>query len=199
MRLFFAVQIPAEAVERILAVQSDLRGRLKGPGVKWTRPENLHYTLKFLGEQTGARTLRADESAAEAAPGTAAFEMAVSGLGAFPNDERPSILWLGASAGGDQLASLADGLDAALSRRRFPRERRPVKAHLTLARVVGYAEEETASRILRLAQVGEVARFAVTDFVLMQSILHPTGPEYQVLKRYPLSAAPAAQREEGTP
>lgn len=184
MRLFFAVTIPEEMVAQVQAVQQELRAVIGDEGVRWTRPEQFHYTLKFLGEQPLKRVYEAIEVARTLRETQAPFALTLGGVGAFPNNERPSVLWLGAHLGGDTLAELADRLDAALYRRRFRREPRPHKAHLTLARIKSYAGEAAAARLLRNHRVGELGGFVVDRFVLMKSILKPNGSEYTVVEEF---------------
>lgn len=184
MRLFFAVTIPEGIIARVQAVQQELRAVIGDDGVRWTRPEQFHYTLKFLGEQPIKRAYEAIEVAQTLCDEQAPFALILGGIGAFPNNERPSVLWLGAHAGGDTLVDLAERLDAALFRRRFRREPRPHKAHLTLARIKSYAGEAAAARLLRNHRVGELGSFVVDRFVLMESILKPDGSEYTVVEEF---------------
>lgn len=188
MRLFFAVAVPDEVLERVGAIQTQLRERIGDEGVRWTRPDQFHYTLKFLGEQSFQRAETAVEVATAIAEEGAPFEMTLSGVGAFPNDQRPSILWVGAAQGADELVTLATRLDDVLSRRGFPHDKKPLKAHLTLARIKTYAGEAAAARTLRSAPDADCGSFRVDRFVLMRSILKPTGSEYSILKEFNLKS-----------
>src|SRR5260221_12937377 len=93
MRLFFAILLPDEIIRALQGFQEDLRGDAGEAGLRWTRPEQFHLTLKFLGEQSRSRARTAVE-AAELLRERPPFELAVGGLGAFPNSARPSNLWL---------------------------------------------------------------------------------------------------------
>lgn len=186
MRLFFAVSIPDEQIERITDVQQMLRDRIGDDGVRWTRPDQYHYTLKFLGEQSFKRAETAVEVADAIASESGTFDFKLSGMGAFPNSQRPSNIWIGATDGAEQLAALAARIDDVLSRRGFPRERKPVKAHLTLARIKTYAGEQAAARMLRNPEEICFGTFVVDRFVLMRSILSPKGSEYSVLREFSL-------------
>jgi len=184
MRLFFAIPLPDEVIARISAVQEQLRAAIGEDGVRWTRPDQFHYTLKFLGEQPVARAEKAVEVAYAVRSEQTPFELTLGGVGAFPNHQRPGTLWLGATAGAEALTDLAARLDAALARQRFPRENRPLKAHLTLARIKSYAGEIAAARALKTAQVGEIGVVTVDRFVLMQSTLKPSGSEYTIVAEF---------------
>lgn len=158
--------------------------------MRWTRPEQFHYTLKFLGELPSKRVYEAVEAAQEIARGFAPFEMTLGGAGAFPNAQRPSVLWLGALNGADMLRQLAASLDLALQGRRFRAERQPFKVHLTLARIRTYAGEAAAVRALRGFEAGEIARAEIAAFFLMQSRPEPRGSVYSVVEMFRLQGAP---------
>src|SRR5690242_12742449 len=149
MRLFFAITISEELILKISETQNRLRAKIGDDGVRWTTPEQFHFTLKFLGEQPAHRTQQAIDAGFAICEGLKPFDLTVGGLGAFPNAQRPGVLWAGASEGGEQFAHLAESLDALLARLSFPRERKPLSAHLTLARIKGYAGEKAAVRALR--------------------------------------------------
>ena len=188
MRLFFAVTLIPEIVERVSAVQQELRTVAGDQGIRWTRPEQFHYTLKFLGEQSPPRTRKAVEGALAAREGQPTFDISLGGVGAFPNAQRPSVLWVGATEGADQLTGLAARLDGFLVKQGFPREGRPLKAHLTLARIKTYPGETAAARALKKIAVDDsfnsLGTLTVSGFVLMQSNLRPAGSEYAIVEEF---------------
>lgn len=186
MRLFFAIPIPLEAIASITAVQRDLRSRIPTSGVSWTRPEQFHYTLKFLGEIEPDRAYKAIEAAQQVGDAEPPFELALAGVGAFPGPERPNVLWLGATEGAESVVRIANRLDAALARLRFRRENRPPTAHLTLARIKSYEAEAQAARAVAESTVGEVTRIGIESMVLMQSHLSSKGSEYVAVERFTL-------------
>jgi RNA 2',3'-cyclic 3'-phosphodiesterase len=186
MRLFFAVTVPPEVVEAIAEVQREVRATVRDSGARWTRPEKFHYTLKFLGEQTFERAQTAVGVGEAIAQEGSRFSFTLSGIGAFPNLQRPATLWLGASQGADELCALAGRLDDVLSRRGFPREKKPAVPHLTLGRIKTYAAEQEAVKVLRTPPRAECGTFVVDRFVLMRSALTPGGFEYSVLREFEL-------------
>src|SRR5579872_7322984 len=111
MRLFFAVTLPDDIIERVSAVQQELRAIAGDEGIRWTRPEQFHYTLKFLGEQPAPRARKAIEAALAAREGQPAMEISLGGVGAFPNPQRPGVLWVGAKEGAEKLTDFAARLD----------------------------------------------------------------------------------------
>jgi 2'-5' RNA ligase len=184
MRLFFAVTLPEELIARVADIQQELRKSIQNEGVRWTRPEQFHYTVKFLGEQSEARVHKAIECANSLRDAWQPFELRLGGVGAFPNVKRPSVLWVGAITGGDVLTEIGATLDKMLVNEGFPREFKPVKAHLTLARIKSYGGEASAARALRSAEVGDIGTATIEGFVLMQSDLKSTGSEYAVVESF---------------
>jgi 2'-5' RNA ligase len=188
MRLFFAVTIPDELVQRTLEAQQALRKLVGDDGVRWTKPEQFHYTLKFLGELNAARAENAVESASAIREAHRPFTLTLGGLGAFPSSQRPSTLWLGASEGAEALTAVAADLDAALTNRGFSREGKPHTAHLTLGRIKSYNGESAAARALRkLAEEdawSNLGSYTVDRFVLMHSLLKREGSEYTIVDEF---------------
>jgi 2'-5' RNA ligase len=183
MRLFFALPVPGEAKEA-------LRGPLEtaktasADGVGFTRVEQLHFTLAFLGEQPDAdKALAAGETIRK----SSRFEVALSGVGAFPNTARPRVLWLGVSAGASELMSMAERLRAELRSRGFAIEERMFRPHLTLGRVRPRGERG-AKRALAALPPAEFARWTAHEACLMQSMLGRGGATHTVLRSFPLHA-----------
>src|ERR671937_1313490 len=115
MRLFFALPLPSEVKEKLRPTLEEAR-KVSGGGVGFTKLEQLHFTLAFLGEQPEAdEALAAGESLRE----SAAFELVLSGVGAFPSTMRPRVLWIGVTAGGSELTAVAERLRGALEQRGF--------------------------------------------------------------------------------
>jgi 2'-5' RNA ligase len=178
MRLFLAVFPPAD-VQRAAAEIIDALRR-PGDSVSWVKPDNLHYTLRFIGEvgEDGAR--RIAEAAHAAAGSCAAFDAVLGGVGAFPNARRARVLWLGMTAGDRELVALAKALEHALDSRGFEPERRAFSPHLTIGRVRESRDDWTP----RLAEAPEAdpvrTRFRVDRLCVVESRLNPKGSIYTV-------------------
>jgi len=184
MRLFFAVTIPPEVLMEIERVQADLRRLMDCPTLRWVRPDQFHYTVKFLGEQPVLKAQHAMETAGRVCDDLKPFSLTLAGLGAFPNARRPSVLWIGATEGSQQFEDMARKLDEALVREHFRRESKPPTAHLTIARIKTYDAEAAVAEGLSRATVGEIGTINVDSIVLMQSVLRPTGSEYTLVERF---------------
>lgn len=195
MRVFFAVVPSKPTLEKIAAVADVLRRRARSDDIRWVLPEQLHFTVKFLGEQSEERVAEAILAGRKAALACAAFELSFGGLGAFPHVARPRVVWLGVSAGGAPFGELARKLDRELSKIGFEPESRPYVPHLTLARTKSREGEREAARLLESAgETVEIASERVENFVLMQSKLSPKGSEYTVLETFPLPQIPPPHR-----
>ncbi|HTO99259.1 MAG TPA: RNA 2',3'-cyclic phosphodiesterase [Myxococcales bacterium] len=180
MRLFFSLPLPAEVKQR-LRPALDAAIEASGGGVGFTRLDQLHFTLAFLGEQPGEeQALAAGESLRE----VASFELALCGAGAFPSAGRPRVLWIGVTTGGAELVAAAERLRGALEQRRFKLEERKFHPHLTLGRVRPQGEKG-ARRALATIPPGELARWTAREACLMQSVLGKGGATHTVLRAFP--------------
>ncbi len=177
MRLFVAVFPPAEVAERLAEWIEATRE--PGDGVSWVRPENLHYTLRFLGEVEESRAAAVLRAAQEAVRGARPFPLVLGEAGAFPDFRRPRVLWIGTRQGATDLETVARSLEEALARERFGRAEKPFRTHLTLGRV---RQESRAARALERLRASRVnGEFVVDRLAVVHSTLRPAGSEYRVL------------------
>jgi 2'-5' RNA ligase len=155
-------------------------------GVSWVKPQNLHYTLRFLGELPLNQAESACRAVSQVGEEAAPFEMALGGAGAFPNFRRPRVLWIGAEQGAEELEILARGVQEALTREGFGRPDKPFRAHLTVGRVRDPRRAEGAAR--RFSQEKVEGRFQVGKIVVVHSTLDPGGAVYRPLAEATLGA-----------
>jgi 2'-5' RNA ligase len=187
LRLFVAIDLPEDVRESLGRLQADLR-RQGLPGLRWTRPEGVHLTLKFLGE-TPASSLAAIEGAlARAVRGTPSFHLALGAPGTFGNRRGPRVLWVDVEGDVKPLQQLQAAVERELAAAGFAPEERGFSPHLTLARVPQPPPPGLAERISRaLAAVaaprGEIE---VTEVVLMRSRLQPGGAVHSRVAVFPL-------------
>jgi RNA 2',3'-cyclic 3'-phosphodiesterase len=170
-RLFVAVPLReaarvavAEVVERIRA------GEPEGRGVRWVRLDGLHITLRFLGPTAEERVADVAAAVAGAARGVEPFAIRIAGADAFPPIGRPRTLWLDLDQGVDDLAALAARLDDALVGAGWERERRPFRAHLTLARADGVRAGPATVAALRIAAADLAIESPIDRIILFESI-----------------------------
>ena len=182
LRAFIAVRVPCS--DRLSAALRDL-SKL-GRALRPVRAKNLHVTLRFLGnieEQQVPTVVEAIELAVE---GRVAFPCGLVGLGAFPNERRPSIVWVGLAENG-RLAAIVDDLVPALEAIGVLGDDKPWRPHLTIARVKARPPARLAE-ILKAKRTAHFGDLQVTTVELISSTLHPTGARYTSLSSVALPA-----------
>ena len=184
IRSFVSVDIEDSViVGKIMRLQDSLKGL--GINAKFVEPQNLHYTLKFLGNVPEARIEEIKEALSEIHQSS--FELEISGIGSFPSLKRINVIWLGAKKGGEHLVGLAKKVDDALLKLNFPKEKRPFTPHLTICRIKTSRNKEHLVKFLMNNQDVEIGSFWVREFRLKKSTLTPKGPIYETLASFKLS------------
>jgi 2'-5' RNA ligase len=179
IRAFIAITPPTTLQQTVAAVRQVFQ-RLALPW-RWVNPEQIHLTLRFLGnvpEESVPSLLQAIEQAAQ---GQAAFTLRAKALGCFPHAARPRVLWVGLDDPGRALGRLNERLTAALTPLGFPPEDRPFHPHLTLARVQSIRPSTELSPVLQTYQNREFGEFLVTQVHLVQSQLQRGGALHTIL------------------
>ena len=184
-RTFIAVELDPQIVQA--AAQLQERMRASGAQLRWVKPHNLHFTLRFLGEIPAAQVARASLAVREAAGTLGPFTVEIGGLGAFPNFERPQVVWVDSRDGADTLERLAAVLDASLARQGFPEDRRRFRPHLTLGRARDDRRWGDLVRALQQHRDADLGRQEVRHVTVMESRLTPDGPIYTVREQVPLA------------
>ncbi len=179
LRLFVAVELPANVRQRLADVADELRG-MGLERLRWVRPENIHITLKFLGETPAEHRPQIEDALRAAAEGVATHELTLGKLGKFGGRQNPRVLWVDVRGDVDALKALHKRVDARIAPLGFPSDERPFAAHLTLARV----PQDLAKKVARsLAEAIEAVKvpdppIPVREVVLMRSELRREGPVY---------------------
>jgi len=155
--------------------------RLSAPA-KWVAKDNLHITVRFLGEVEEAKLPEIKALGAELARGQRPFEVTLSRLGAFPSPRRARVIWAGPEQDSPQFAELAREAEMEARALGFPPDRKEAKAHVTLARLKVPQDVTTALAGVSLPEL----TINVGALTLMKSQLTPQGPIYTPLGRWPL-------------
>lgn len=185
MRLFFAVNLTHD-IKRGIRDAID-RFPVQKPPWRWVREDNLHITLKFLGEMEPGSISGLITAAEEACAGRDSFELSFSRFGAFPNLRKPRVLFFSAERGEAQLKSLAGALEESLHRHLgIERERRPFRSHITVARVKRPLSRDLSGLLERVPPLEGLSQ-EVGTISLMESELRPSGAVYRVVKEIALS------------
>ncbi len=187
MRLFVALEIPTAVRESLAALVNSFRAVSSQP--RWVRPENLHVTLKFIGQWT-SENLEVLRSALSAVHQDQPVTLDFHGLGYFPNEKRPRVFWAGIGAS-PNLITLASEIDHATEKLGIPREQRPFSPHLTLARFEPPGLPEKLRAAIQENATREFGSLRTNEFHLIESKLKPSGAEYTTLQTFPFAAVEA--------
>ena len=186
--MFCAIELPEELRTRAAAHIATLRNVAHDARVSWQRAENLHLTLKFLGEIARIRVAALSKAASRATEQSQPFRLTIEGAGSFPPRGLPRVLWLGILGSTGALAGLQTHLEEECSVEGFPREERPFSPHLTIARI--RAPQGARSIASSHQAMGfEATEFPVKEIVVMRSELGPVGSRYTIISRHELNEA----------
>jgi RNA 2',3'-cyclic 3'-phosphodiesterase len=191
VRLFLAVPIDAPARQAGAMLAADVASCLARWGaaraVKWVEQDNLHVTLRFLGEVDTSR-VGGLQSALRSPLAVPCFSLVLAEAGCFPAAGLPRVLWVGVSQGSDQARAVFAELDARLAPLGFPREPRAYTPHLTLGRVRELSRDDGRRLRERLAEVpSPLATSWIDRVTLYRSHLTPRGPHYEVVQEVRLT------------
>lgn len=181
-----AIELPGDARAEVARATAPFRGA--DDALRWTRTENLHLTLAFLGEMPEERVPALTEALAGAAAQVAPFALTLSGVGGFPGLRRPRVVWAGVAAP-DALGRLHAAVEAALVPHGYLAERRPYTPHLTLARAQGGRAQPMPELAERAAEVELGTSLEVKEIVLMRSRTEAGGARYERLAALALTGA----------
>jgi len=191
-RLFIAVAIPEEVKAKMAEAQAELRRALPEHGVRWTRREQFHLTLKFLGDVDAARVEALGEAIRAACRGFGVLHLRAERVGFFPDLRYPRVVWTGVQEQAERLTPLQQTVDAAT--RAFTSEQREERftGHVTLARIkaikrpeaeaLGKAAAAMADRVFGHWTAGQVE--------LMRSVVSPQGASHSFLAKIALADLP---------
>jgi len=190
VRSFVAVEIPAGIQAAIAGSTAALQKALPRPLVRWIAAQNLHLTLKFLGDVSPANLERLTEALKVEAARLTGFDISVGGIGAFPTPRRARLLWIGIQAPA-ALASLQHLVEGITARLGYPSEERPFFPHLTIGRVGQSATPADLARIRTAIEgtvVGPLGTACVDVVHIFKSDLQPSGSVYTHLVRLPFQS-----------
>jgi len=184
MRTFVAIELPKEFTSRIDQLQNNLR-KTKAD-VSWVKPQNVHITLKFLGEVKEEKIEEVYRATEQSVNGIRKFQVNLQGLGGFPNLKRPRVIWIGVEKGKEILAELYPKVEEQFFKIGFAKENRDFTPHLTIGRVKFPKSLESLATEINKTSF-ETQEFEVQEVVVMKSTLHPAGSIYTPLKKVLLS------------
>ena len=182
-RTFIAIELTPEVRVGVAQHISFLRRELPDVRASFSREDNLHLTLKFLGNVPVADIPKVSDAVERATKSVSPFEIEFSGCGSFPTHGRPSVLWIGAQASSLQILHAA--IENELAEVGFARESRPFHPHLTVARL---RHPQGARQLgeLHKSQGFETIAFAVAEVVVFRSELLKQGSKHTAISRHNL-------------
>lgn len=182
IRSFVCIEIPVEIKERIENFLSGVKALDRG--IKWVERENLHVTIKFLGEEPHTKVEKMIKVLKDGVSelGIRSFPLFVHGIGTFPDWNRPRVIWVGLEGSGiEELRRVHDFVEREARRLDFERDDKPFSPHVTLGRVkVGRITLELKKELENNRDLA-FGSFLVQRLILMRSQLFPQGPVYTPL------------------
>ncbi|HBX69988.1 MAG TPA: RNA 2',3'-cyclic phosphodiesterase [Chloroflexi bacterium] len=188
IRAFIALDLPPEVQENLAQVSAQLKEQLGEKSVRWVPVENIHLTLKFLGDVSVNNLGVLKEIIASEAAQAKPMEFSVGRLGAFPKIRRPRVIWVGIEAP-PELMALQRSIEARTTRVGYPPDEREFSPHLTLGRVSRTASPKDVSKIgevLNASSVGFLGAVRVREIHLLKSDLQPSGAVYSKMFTTPI-------------
>jgi 2'-5' RNA ligase len=190
MRAFIAIELPKELREFLSRMQDQLK--TSGGDIKWVAPDNIHLTLKFLGEIDDEKFAKIVKIIEGVTKETLPFPMRISSIGAFPKIDYPRVIWTGVDKGDKEAKQIVKELEAKIEKLGIPKEERAFSSHITIGRTRSNLNREKLVAELKNLENkpgGENLEFSVTKITLFKSTLTPKGPIYEVLQEANLKAA----------
>lgn len=185
-RTFIAIELSAEVRSRGMEHIKRLRRELPEVRASWSREDNLHLTLKFLGNVPIANIPKLSDAVERATKTVSPFELTLSGCGTFPPHGRPSVLWIGTQASG--LQGLYVAIENQLAEAGFARESRPFNPHLTIARLRGSNGARSLGELHQSLGFSPVES-DVSEVVVFRSELFKQGSKHTAISRHKLAGA----------
>jgi len=186
MRLFVAIELDDQVRAALAQAQAALRPNCEG--VRWVAPQNLHLTVKFLGEVPDREVTGVTDAVAHAAADAAPFDLQIDECGCFPLRGLVRIVWVGAVETSGALLRCVEGVEKRLEDAGYPRERKRFSPHITIGRV---REDRSGGRLRSVVEGHVLDRLdqSVSTLTLMSSVLSPKGPTYMPVSKTKLGSA----------
>lgn len=180
IRAFIAVDLSEQVLSQLELVIAQLKRSIPGGAVRWTAVNNIHLTLKFLGEVSESNLAALFAILEKEAQRSAEFELQVGELGAFPALQRPRVVWAGVQAP-LELSALQHAIDLETARLGYASEERGFSPHLTLGRVgrnASPSEIRQVGQVVGELKVGRLGSCRIQAVNFYRSVLSPQGALY---------------------
>jgi len=180
MRTFIALEVPSDVISALAALQEDLKSFRAD--IAWINSNNIHLTLKFLGEVDKQLCTEIQQACLETASKFSPFKLSLNGTGVFPNVRHPRVLWVGLAGETQILGQLQEQIDQRMAEFGFEPEEKDFRPHLTIGRI---KSNRNVSELIGRAEGYSLPSlsFHVREILLMKSDLHPEGASYSELAK----------------
>ena len=178
IRCFIAIELSKEIKDALAQVEDEFKKTISG--VKWLKPDNIHLTLKFLGNVEEENIEKVKDVLAQTASQAGPFKIKLSSPGAFPGPGNPRVIWIGIEEGKNETSSLVNILESELAPLGIEKKSRAFHPHLTLARVKFLKDKNSLKNALTRIQVPQTEMTA-SKITLFQSTLTREGAVYTAL------------------
>jgi RNA 2',3'-cyclic 3'-phosphodiesterase len=175
-RIFIAIKVEPE--KALLKIFSDLHEHTVKDQIKWTKVENVHVTLAFLGDTEESIIKNISQMLHEICADLTPFELKMKGTGVFRSYSDPRIIWTGIEPS-DRLKKLNELIISGLRNLNIDPGDKPFNPHLTLGRIKHLNDKDSFKILIQQYQNTDIQKIPVTEVVLFESILLPTGPVYK--------------------
>jgi 2'-5' RNA ligase len=183
IRAFIGIKIPEEITEKIDSFSKEKLKNIKN--IKRVEKENLHITLKFLGEITEDEAEKLKEELKKIS--FVKFQIKIKGIGVFPSISNPKVIWIGGES--EKIQMLKREIDLCIKNSQIninQENDKPFVIHITIGRIKKEVEKESEKIKQLIKENLEFGEFSAEEFILFQSVLTPNGPIYKVLEKFPL-------------
>lgn len=183
MRTFIAVELAKDILEKIDDFIFKTYREIDKNKISWVKKENLHITLKFLGEINENQIEVVKFVLKDVSKNFKEFTIFLEGLGFFPNLKFPKVIWIGIKKHEDKLKLLASLIEESLSKHGFLKEKKEFIPHLTIARI---KQIKKINEIISYAEKYKSQTFGISEIksiTFFQSILKPEGPQYRIIEK----------------
>lgn len=181
-RTFCAIELPQEVRMQLRDHARRVREAVPDASASWSKPENIHLTLKFFGNVPKDNLTPISNAAARVAGEFSSFQIRIGGTGVFPKASRPQVLWIGIEDPSGGLSELQRRFEEECAKEGFPKEERAYKPHLTIARIRRHDGARSLAETHLQTKFG-FTEIRVSEFIVFRSELSPKGSRYTAISR----------------
>jgi 2'-5' RNA ligase len=185
MRLFIAFPVSKEIKNKIAKLQKDLKSKVVDEKISWVNPDNIHLTIKFLGEVDPEKVEVIGKIMAKSINRVGVFEMNIENGGVFPSKNKPRVMWVGCNDPTENISKIKKSMDNALKKLGFKKEKKKFNAHLTIGRIRSMKKISNCVDALLSNEI-LFGKMKMQKIQLISSRLSPQGSEYEVIKEIKL-------------